>query len=576
MIPLPLSVLIVEDSEDDIELMLRELRRGNYDPIHLRVETAEEMNGALIAQTWDMVISDFNMPNFNAFAALDLLHSTKQDIPFIIVSGTIGEDRAVAAMKLGAHDYILKGNLKRLVPAVERELREARARQERRQADETIHRLAYTDPVTDLPNRIRFRELVQEAVLAGQREHHSIALLLMDLNNFKDVNDTLGHDRGDNLLLQVGLRLRGALFAPDVVARLGGDEFGILLRRLAAADDVIHVVKKLHDCLEVPFMIDGIPIVVEASIGVALMPEHGDNADTLLQRADIAMYRAKQLASDYAIYAPEFNPHSPEKLGLMAELRDAIEQNQLQLHFQPKLNLKSGRIVGNEALVRWRHPRLGLIFPDKFIEAAEQTGLIGPLTRWVLIDALTHCQGGRREGIQLRISVNLSARSLHDPQLLKMVEGALKETGAEPGQLTLEITESAIVLDPKRAEENLVALNRLGIYLSIDDFGTGYTSLASIKRLPVNEIKIDRSFITNMLTDYKNAMIVRTIIQIGRNFDITVVAEGVETKEVLDVLAALGCDEAQGYFISKPQACDLLKSWFSTSSYNIGPGDSIC
>jgi diguanylate cyclase (GGDEF)-like protein len=572
----PLRALVVEDSEDDTALLLRELRRGGYDPSHTRVETAETMSTELSTRDWDIVFSDFSMPHFNAFDALALLRNSGHDLPFIIVSGTIGEDRAVTAMKAGAHDYILKGNLKRLVPAVERELREARIRQERMKADETIHRLAYTDTLTGLPNRIRFRELVQEAVLAGQHEQRPIALLLSDLDHFKDVNDTLGHDRGDILLQQVGLRLRNALFTPDVVARLGGDEFGILLPRLAAADDVRIVIKKLHDCLEVPFMIDGIPIIVETSIGVATMPEHADDADMLLQRADIAMYRAKKMASDYAVYAPEFNLHSPERLGLMAELRDAIEQNQLLLHFQPKVALKTGRIIGNEALVRWQHPRLGLVPPDKFILAAEQTGLIGPLTRWVLIDALTYCQDARREGIRLRVSVNLSARSLHDPQLPIMIAEALKATGAEPGQLMLEVTESAIVLDPKRAEENLVALSRMGVGLSIDDFGTGYTSLSSIKRLPVNEIKIDKSFVTNMLTDKKDEMIVRTVIEFGHNFGLTVVAEGVETKEVLDALAALGCDEVQGYFISKPQTCELLKSWLSASPWKVGRADAVC
>lgn len=564
-----LRVLVIEDSEDDTELMLRELRRGNYDLIHTRVETPEAMQNELTTRTWDMVISDFSMPHFNAFAALDLLHHTQQDIPFIIVSGTIGEDRAVTAMKLGAHDYILKGNLKRLMPAVERELREAHNRQQRREADATIRRLAYTDTVTGLPNRIRFRELVQEAIVIAQREQHSIVLLLMDLNHFKDVNDTLGHDRGDSLLQQVGMRLRSAVFPSDMVARLGGDEFGILLR-LAVPDDVRYVIKKLHECLEVPFMIDGIPIVVETSIGVAFMPEHADDADTLLQRADIAMYRAKQLAIDYALYTPESNPHSPAKLGLMAELRDAIEQHQLVLHFQPKLNLKSGHIIGTEALLRWQHPRPEIILPDKFIITAEQTGLITPLTHWVLIDALTHCQKACRDGIKLRMSVNLSARSLHDPHLPRMIEEALQATQARPEQLMLEVTESAIVLDPKHAEENLAALSQMGVGLSIDDFGTGYTSLSSIKRLPVNEIKIDKSFVTNMLTDKQDEMIVRTVIEFGHNFGLTVVAEGVETKEVLDTLAALGCDEIQGNFVSQPLAYEALKKWLSTSPYKTG------
>jgi diguanylate cyclase (GGDEF)-like protein len=569
----PLRALVVEDSEDDTALLLHELQRGGYDLSHTRVETAETMSTELSTHTWDIVFSDFSMPHFNAFAALELLRSTQQDLPFIIVSGTIGEDRAVTAMKAGAHDYILKGNLKRLVPAVDRELREARIRQQRRQADETIHRLAYTDQVTGLPNRIRFHELVQEAVLTGQRKHRSTALLLMDIDHFREVNDTLGHNRGDILLQQVGLRLRSALFTPDVVARLGGDEFGIL-SQVAATGDVKHVIQKIQDCLALPLMIDGIPIVVEASIGVASMPEHANDAITLLQLADIAMYRAKRLANDYAVYAPEFNLYSHERLGLMAELRDAIEQNQLLLHFQPKLELKTGRIVGKEALVRWQHPRLGLVPPDKFILAAEQTGLIGPLTRWVLNDALTSSQLARREGIRLQVSVNLSARLLHDPQLPKTIAEVLDATGTEPGLLMLEVTESAIVLDPKRAEENLVALSRMGTRISIDDFGTGYTSLASIKHLPVNEIKIDKSFVTNMLTNKKDEMIVRTVIEFGHNFDLTVVAEGVETKDILDALTVLGCDEAQGYFISKPQTFELLKSWFSTCPYKIGPADA--
>jgi diguanylate cyclase (GGDEF)-like protein len=565
-----LRVLVVEDSEDDTELLLHELRGGNYDLIHKRVETSEAMRGELTTRPWDLVISDFSMPQLNAFAALELLHRTKQDIPFIIVSGTISEDGGASAMKLGAHDYILKGNLKRLLPAVQRELREAHVRQEQRRADGTIRRLAYTDPVTGLPNRVRFRELVQEAIVTGQREQHPLVLLLMDLDHFKDVNDTLGHDRGDSLLQQVGLRLRNAVFPFDVVARLGGDEFGIMLPRLAAPDDVRYVIKKLHDSLEIPFMIDGIPIVVEASIGVAFMPEHADDADLLLQRADIAMYRAKKMASDYAVYTPEFNLHSPERLSLMAELRDAIERDQLLLHFQPKLQLKTSRIVGVEALVRWQHPRLGMLAPDKFIAMAEQTGLIGPLTRWVLVEALTQCQRADREGMQLRMSVNLSARSLHDPQLPKMIEVVLKAVGAQPGQLMLEVTESAIVLDPKHAEENLVALSRMGVWLSIDDFGTGYTSLSSIKRLPVNEIKIDKSFVTHMLTDKKDAMIARTVIELGHNFGLAVVAEGVETKEVLDALIILGCDEIQGDFISKPQAYEPLKSWLATCPYKTG------
>ncbi len=567
----PLRVLIVEDSEPDTELLLRELRRGGYDPQHVRVETAEAMRAEMTSKEWHIIFCDFSMPRFNAFDALALLCQIGLDIPFIIVSGTIGEDRAVTAMKAGAHDYILKDNLKRLIPAVERELREARMRQDRRAKEEEIERLAYFDPVTGLPNRFYFQKSVSQAIKSAQGKH-PLALLLMDLQRFKDVNDTLGHHRGDALLQQVGMRLKSALFTPDIVARLGGDEFGILLPRLTATEDIEMVVEKLQDILMVPFMVEGIPIAVEGCTGVAIMPDHGDDPDRLLQLADIAMYRAKNLASNYALYSPEYDRHSPEKLGLMAELRDGIDQNQLVLHYQPKIEILSGSVVGEEALVRWQHPRRGFLSPDQFVPTAEYTGLIGPLTYRVLNDALNYCRDSGNASTQLPVSVNLSARSLHDHRLLESVWTALQARGVEPHQLTLEITESAIVLDPKRAEESLTGLNRMGIRLSIDDFGTGYTSIGSLKRLPIDEIKIDKSFVTGILTDRDDATIVRSVIDLGHNLGLRVVAEGVETKEIFDALASFGCDEVQGYFIARPQDGASMNDWLRESSWKTDSG----
>lgn len=699
-----LRVLIVEDSDDDTELLLRQFRKAGYtDIIWSRVDDAESMRTELCNRDWDLVISDFAMPRFNAFAAMDVLQNSDLDLPFIIVSGTIGEDRAVQAMRAGAHDYIIKDNLKRLLPAIERELREARMRAERRladtaiaqlnadlfrfkdtlnqtldcififradtlqftyvnkgaqlhtgyceaellsmtvldinpaidlagirqrvqplidgnqqlltmeavhrhkdghdipveaslqyvhladqqpdfvavvrdirarkQAEETIHRLAYVDPVTDLPNRTRFQELIQECVATATSQSRCVGLLLIDLERFKDVNDTLGHRSGDHLLRQVGMRIRGALFKPDVIARIGGDEFGILLPHLADASDVMCAVSKIQHCLHDPFVIDGVPIVVEASIGVVTMPEHGTNASVLLQRADIAMYRAKHTASGFAVYAPQEDRYSPERLGLMAELRQGIDEHQLVLHFQPKVALHLRKVIGVEALVRWQHPRRGLLFPDQFIEAAEHTGLIAPLTRWVLVAALNYCQQLKQKGIELHVSVNLSARSLHDPELLKWVEHALNVTAARPEQLILEITESAIMLDPQRAEEGLAALDKLGVGISVDDFGTGYTSLASIKWLPIKEIKIDRSFITHMLNDTRDSIMARTVIELGRNLGLTVVAEGVESQAVINALGGLGCDQAQGYFISRPLTGTDLNDWFAASPWSGGTGE---
>jgi diguanylate cyclase (GGDEF)-like protein len=559
----PLNALIVEDSENDTQLLVRELHRGGYEPLFARVDTPEAMSSKLARQSWDIVFADFTMPRFGAFDALALLHKTGLDLPFIIVSGTIGEDRAVMAMKAGAHDYILKGNLKRLVPVVERELRESRARHERRRAEDTIRRLAYFDPLTDLPNRFHFREQAQHAVETARKENRPVALLLMDLDRFKEVNDTLGHRYGDHLLQQVGMRLRSALFEPDVVGRLGGDEFGILLPRLSAADDVNLVIRKLLGVLEAPFMIEEVPIAVETSIGVALAPEHTSDADGLLQRADVAMYLAKQTGSSYAIYSREHDPHSPRRLALLAELRQAIETEQLFLHYQPQVCLKTGGVIGAEALLRWRHPKNGVIPPAEFIGIAENTGLIKPLTHWVLVTALRQCttMDGHLAGKALRMAVNLSVRSLHDPHLPGQVADLLEGAGIAPGSLELEITESAIMVDPLRAMETLKALNRMGVFLSIDDFGTGFSSLGYIQKLPVTEIKIDKSFVIDMEANESNAMIVRSIIELGHNLGLKVVAEGVENQTVLQRLTALGCDYAQGYYIGRPSTVEQFKAW---------------
>lgn len=557
----PLRTLVVEDSEIDTLLLVEELRRGGYDPAFARVETSEAMSAELERRIWDIVFADFTTPHFSAFDALMLLKKTGLDLPFIIVSGTIGEDRAVMAMKAGVHDYILKDNMKRLVPAVDRDLREARIRQERKQAEDVIQRLAFYDPLTNLPNRFLFRERAQQAIQTGLAENRPVAMLLMDLQRFKEVNDTLGHQRGDQLLQQVSARLRQALFDPDVVARLGGDEFGVLLPHLAAVEDIRLVLRKIQGIFEESFMIEGVPIAVEPSIGAALAPAHGTDADTLLQRADVAMYRAKQTGAYYTIYDSLQDPHSPRRLALMAELRQAIEQEQLLLHYQPKIDLATGKVMGAEALVRWRHPKNGLIAPGQFVGPAENTGLIKPLTLWVLGTALREYAGCWHNGAPLRVAVNLSVRSLHDTRLPNQIAGMLQTAGVPPERLELEVTESAIMLDPPRAAENLAEFRRMGMSVSIDDFGTGFSSLNYIKKLPVNEIKIDKSFVIDMMTHEGDAAIVRSIIDLGHNLGLKVVAEGVEEKVVMDQLIALGCDYCQGYYISRPVAIEQFTAW---------------
>lgn len=438
---------------------------------------------------------------------------------------------------------------------------------ERKHAEELVQHMVYHDTLTELPNRNHLYDRLLNVIRIDEGRGEPFALLLMDLNRFKEINDTLGHHRGDLLLQQVGSRLKSLLFQPDLVARLGGDEFAVLLPRLARLEDIHRVIQKIEAALQQPLIIEGLPMAVEASIGVAFYPDHGENPDTLLQRADIAMYTAKQTGRSYVIYDPKYDQHSPRRLALIGELRNAIDHDQLRLHFQPKIDLKTRRVVGIEALVRWQHPEYGFIPPDEFIGSAERTGLIKSLTEWVFDAALQQCRTWRRSGIDLRVSVNLSVRNLHEPRLVERVAEGLHRTGVEANRLILEITESAIMADPTLAMEVLTGLSRMGVGLSIDDFGTGYSSLAYLKRLPVGEIKIDKSFVIGMAADENDAVIVRSTIDLAHNLGLKVIAEGVENQALCEKLTALGCDEAQGYYFSRPLSAADLPRWLQESPW---------
>jgi diguanylate cyclase (GGDEF)-like protein len=563
---IPLRLLLVEDSEEDALLVVHELRRHGYELIYERVETHAATNAALEKEGWDLIISDYSMPQFNGLDALALVQKKALDIPFIIISGTIGEEIAVQAMKAGAHDYLIKGNLARLIPAIERELRETKIRQERRQAQEFIDYMAYRDPLTALPNRTLLREQLQQAIKLAQREQKTVALLLLDLDRFKEINDTLGHNRGDTVLQQVGARLKETVRDSDTVGRMGGDEFAVLLPLVDAADWDI-VARKIMQAFEPPFFIDGIPIAVETSLGVALHPDHGDTVDVLIQRADIAMYVAKRHKSGFVLYDATLDQHSPRRLALMGELRQAIDQRQLKLYYQPKIDLKTGQVAGVEGLLRWHHAEHGFIPPDQFIASAEQTGLITPLTGFVLEEALQQCCAWRRMGLDLCIAVNLSARNLQNLQLPWQVADLLAARGLESCCLELELTESAIMMNPARAMEVLTRLHAMGIALTIDDFGVGYSSLAYLQKLPIGTIKIDKSFVLGMMTNENDRVIVRSTIELGRNLGLKVVAEGVENQALFDELVAFGCDLAQGYHISRPMPAGELPAWLMQSSW---------
>jgi diguanylate cyclase (GGDEF)-like protein/PAS domain S-box-containing protein len=420
---------------------------------------------------------------------------------------------------------------------------------------------ALHDGLTGLANRTLFRDRIELAIRAARRDGKNLAVAVMDLDRFKEVNDSLGHAAGDALLVELGGRLKGALRDSDTVARLGGDEFGLLLPGIDGSSDVLVAIDRVRTEIARPVAVEGLPLVVEGSIGIAVFPDDGDDVDTLVQHADVAMYHAKDKNSGWAFYDAACARHDPGRLTLVGELRRAIERHELVLHYQPKALLADGQVRSVEALVRWQHPERGLVPPDDFIPLVQQTGLIQPLTRYVIDAALRQVRAWSEQGWDLSVAVNLSTRNLLDNELPAQIATLLARHSVDSSRLELEITESTMLEDPARTKTILERLSAMGIRLSIDDFGTGYSSLSYLKRLPVDEIKIDRSFVMNMVDDEDDATIVRSTIDLGRNLGLEVVAEGVESGPIWDRLSALGCTVAQGYFLSRPLPADELTPW---------------
>ena len=443
------------------------------------------------------------------------------------VAREIREDVLVLTLLLGGGLALLFGTLFRIVAGASRLLRA-----------QALH-----DSLTGLPNRTLLHRRAGRAL----RGDGLAAMLLIDLDRFKEVNDTLGHDYGDALLIEVSERLSDVLRRGDTLARMGGDEFAVLLDGLPDRAAVGDLAARLQDALRRPFALRGVAVELEASIGVALYPEHGTTAGGLLQRADVAMYDAKRGRRGIATYSPERDPYSADRLGLLAELRQAIERDELVLHYQPKVLLATGELIGVEALVRWQHPVRGLLGPDEFVPFAERTGAVADLTRWVVDRALGDCRA-----LDVPVAINLAAANIVDVTLPAAIGAALERHGMSADRLVCEISEHTVMADPVRASHVLDGLRALGVGLSLDDFGTGHSSLAYLKRLPLDEVKIDRSFVAGMADDENDAVIVRSTIDLARNLGLRVVAEGVETSEIMDTLAELRCDIAQGYFISRP------------------------
>ncbi len=418
------------------------------------------------------------------------------------------------------------------------------------------------DGLTELPNRTLFYDRINQALLAAQRDGGRVAIAIMDLDRFKEVNDTLGHASGDHVLQEIGHRLQDTLRASDTVARLGGDEYGLLLPKQADSAETVHLLDKLVKALEPAIELEGLPIAIEGSIGIAFYPDHGLGVEELVQRADVAMYVAKQSNLPYAFYEHVADSHDRGRLTLVGELRQAIDRRELVVYYQPKATLADGRIDSVEALIRWNHPERGLLPPADFIPQAQETGLMKPLTLYVLDESLHQVSDWeKKDGLKLSVSVNLATRNLIDSAFPDDVASALERWNVTPDRLELEITESTVLEDPVRTSAVLERLNTMGVRLSIDDFGTGYSSLRYLRELPVSELKIDRSFVMRMATNAGDEAVVHSTIDLGRNLGLRVVAEGVESEEIWDRLNELGCDVAQGFFLHRPVPPDDLAAW---------------
>jgi diguanylate cyclase (GGDEF)-like protein len=716
----PLRVLSVEDEPDFSELIRRTLEREGFAVTIERAQSESELQRALDSTPWDVVISDHSMPHFSSHDALRVISARGLDLPFIIVSGYIGEEAAVAAMRAGAHDYVPKTNLGRLGVAVRRVLQDAAERAALRQRErdlEALHAVAFAtgkaldidrltefaierarthlhcdyvalywwsaerghleriahlanvpdpgldsvlpgsgvsgtafvereavvvddyvawagrlegaltmlasaaatpmiigdrvagvitigeltprhfapeemrflsvfaaevapaietsrllaaaqhaaryDALTGLPNRVLFRERLDAQIALSVREHKTFALMYADLDEFREINDALGHEAGDSVLRELGVRLRQFVGIGDSVGRFGADEFAVLFPVGTGIAQARSAAEQAVDFLKEPFLAAGQSVHLAASIGIVVFPEHGAEPEVLLQRAESAMFAAKRSQSRYRIYSAELDPQSQKRIALAADLRRAIAEDELVLFYQPQIDCASGAVVAAEALLRWNQPGRGLVPPMEFIPFAEQSGLILEITPWVVREALRQAREWRAVGIDLRVSVNVAMRNLLDPTFPSQVERLVANSGVPPAALTLEITEGTIMLEPERTLELLQRFRQIGLGVAIDDFGTGYSSLTYLSRLQVDEVKIDKSFVM-ALSDRGNRAIVDAVVQLGRAFGLRVVAEGVKDQRTWDTIAGYPGVVAQGFHMSPPLPADQFTRWMGT------------
>jgi diguanylate cyclase (GGDEF)-like protein len=571
------NVLIIDDDAQIRDLFVAIL--GNSCSCS-SVASAEEALTKLSEEAFDLVISDIDMEGMSGIELIPKLHSISPGTVVVMISGHQDVETAIEAMRVGAFDYITKPlDMRHVDAAFQRALDHRSLIREKEQYREQLEQLleertaevdflAYYDTITQLPNRALFEDRLAQAIAMAKSAGQTLGVLFISLDQFKKVNDTLGHGPGDILLREFAERLKSCIAQTDTIARFGSDEFALLRTQIEGPDDVIETIGSLSQVLKFGFELNGQELFATASVGISLFPLDGDDGQTLLKNAGAALYKAKRSGgANYQFYTADIHDRASRRLSLETTLRRALQNQEFLLHYQPKVSVDSLEITGVEALVRWHHPQLGLISPAEFIPLAEDTGLIIPIGQWVLKEACLQNKRWQNQGFaRIRMAVNISARQLHDRAFADTVIKALRETNLEPEYLELELTESSIMQNAELAANVLSRLKSMGIYCSIDDFGTGFSSLASLKRLPINALKIDKSFVSEAPSEPDDAALVLAIITLAHNLRLRVIAEGVETEEQLRLLHLLRCDEIQGALFSKPLPADALESLLDSHS----------
>ncbi len=561
----PIKVLLVDDDDVDREKFRRLLRLSGLVVDVVDATCGREAIALLAAGNFDCVVLDYRLGDTTGTDLVrDIKQTSQTTIPIIMITGLGDERIAVEAMREGVYDYLPKTLLKpqQVASTIEGSLRWAELETELANAHERLQRLSLFDTLTSLPNRNLFFERLEQALQSAERSKLRFSIMMMDLNLFKQVNDTLGHAAGDKLLAEVGARLARLSRSADTFARLGGDEFAALLVGCDSLSSAVVVADRIQAALQEPLLIGDELTRVTVSIGVALYPDHGRNSRTLLAHADQAMYRAKRSSRSCEVYC---SGAGESRQFLVANyLAEALTRKELFLVYQPKIDLRSRRLVGVEALVRWRNPQLGLVGPSDFIPTAEQSSLIKPMTYAILDMALDQGMRWRDRGWDIPISVNLSARMLDDGALAQQCCTALQQRGLEPEMLTLELTETALMSSPIRAQETIRSLRSAGIAISIDDFGAGYTSFKYLREFEISEIKIDSMFISGLKSTSRDVCIVRSIAELSRGFSLRLVAEGIEDAGLCEPLRELGCRFGQGFGIAHPMSADEIECWQAT------------